>query len=713
MQDPKTRANAGSKLNRRTVLRSGGVLASLAVFGQEVTGSAEGTEDDGDVPEETRTVEAGLEAFATKWDAAGGYIVNTKFGRYVANTTINVSVADDPRAYAVELGPEGGAVVASGEDPRAHATLTAPEDDLLAILYGEFCPYAPATRGDSFAPKSEVNYASLFGLILYVFAHLPVSLAHDPGYNVENLLGGLDRRAGTTVDCGGGPSGTSFEPRLPSRRGVEGTADAPNVTEELAIRVARTTYDDLPEGVRRAAKEQLKSIIGVCYAATELEPSRKFVGAVESMQGSGEATAIAGDRTFSADAATAGMLNAYLAQMLEWEDFTWYAHTGSATVTTALAAAEAAGASGEELLTAIALGDEIAGRVGEFASDPTSLGQSLPVHQAECPFVAGKLLLNEGDRSDDVKVRDLQSAAGFAAIQPERTAVSGWPSDAKGLIAGSPVRTSIEAAQYTQAGLVGRRDLMENPAGLFYSLTDVASPQDMKLAYEGLGENWYLTGNGVEVGPQFYNKRFATNGFFQAAVDAALDVREQMIEDGVDPAESVEFIDEVELHMNAAMAGTGTIFSAGRPSILDEVDDRDDVTYTTLLYEAYYAIAAALLEGDLTHRQYRQELVDDPRLRELFGKTEGAVDLSVGDFGGKVIVRIPNDEFGETRRSLKDRAYSSTVTCIRSEAVDDGFGREKLRRAAVDTIGDRWREIDRAVDRIETYDDVNSFTTVL
>jgi hypothetical protein len=78
-----------------------------------------------------------------------------------------------------------------------------------------------------------------------------------------------------------------------------------------------------------------------------------------------------------------------------------------------------------------------------------------------------------------------------------------------------------------------------------------------------------------------------------------------------------------------------------------------------------------------------------------------------------VVVRIPNDEFGETRRSLKDRAYSSTVTCIRSEAVDDGFGREKLRRAAVDTIGDRWKEIDRAVDRIETYDDVNSFTTVL
>lgn len=706
--------DSGDRVSRRSVLRSGGALASLAAFGQEVTELAQAGPGDDGVPTEARTIEAGLEAFAAKWDVLGGYIANTKFGRYVANTTINVDVADDPRAYAVELGPEGGAVVAAGKDPRAHATLTANEEDLLGIVWGEFCPYAPATRGGAFAPKSELNHASLFGLVVYLFAHLPASLAHDPGFNAENLLGGFDRRAGTAVDCGGSPSGTEFEPTLPSQRGVEGTADAPNVTEELALRVARTTYDDLPESVRRATKQQLKSIVGVCYAATELDASRKFVDAVESTGGGrGAATAIAGDRTFRTDPATAGMVNAYLAQMLEWEDFTWYAHTGSATVPTALAAAEAAGASGEELLTAIALGNEIAGRVGEFASDPTSLGQALPVHQAECPFVAAKLICQNGERADDVLVRDLQSAAGFAAIQPERTAVGAWPSEAKGFIAGSPVRTSIEAAQYTDAGLVGRRDVLENPGGLFYSLTDVASPRDMKLAYEGLGEEWYMTGDGLDVGPQFYNKRFATNGFFQATVEAALDVREQLLADDIDPAGNTDQIAEVELHVNTAMAGTGTIFSAGDPAILDEVADRDDYTYTALLYEAYYAVAAALLEGDLTHRQYREELVTDGRIRDLFSRTEAAVDLSVGDFGGKVVVRPPGDELSEAGNSLSGETYASTVTCVRAGGPDDGFGREKLRRAAEDTVGDRWERIDHAVDRIEQYDDVSQFTNLL
>jgi 2-methylcitrate dehydratase PrpD len=707
-------------IDRRSILRAGGALASLSAFGglvDEATArsgdggdlarSAQRPGDDG-VPREAQSVEAGLQAFAAKWEALGPYIAHTAFGSYVRNTTINCDVAGQPRAYAVEFGPSGGAAVSAGRDPRAHATLALDEEDLLGVLYGEFCPFAPAMRGDAYVPKSEINYASLFGIVLYVFAHLPASVAHDPGFNAENVFGALERRAGEGVDCGGGPSGTAFDPERPTEKDVLGTNDAPAVTEEIATRVAVTTYDDLPERVVAAAKEQLKSIVGVCYAATELEESRRFVEAVRSMErgGDGEATAIAGN-SFDASAERAGLVNAYLAQMLEWEDFTWYAHTGSATVPTALAAAEAAAASGEELLTAIALGNEIAGRVGEFASDPTSLGQALPVHQAECPFVAGKLLLGSGPRADDVVVRELQAAAGFAAAQPERTAVGAWPSESKGMIAGSPVRTSIEAAKFADAGLVGRRDLMENPAGLFYALTDVGSPRDLRLAYRGLGEEWFMV-------DQFYNKRYATNGFFQAAVDAAVDVREQLLDAGIDPAEDTEFVDEVELHMNTAMAATGTLYSAGDASILDEVDRREDFTYTALLYEAYYAVAAALLEGDLTHRQYRPDLRTDHRIRALFERTEAATDLSVGDFGGKVVVRIPDDEPGELRRTLNDREFSATVTCQRSSVdPEDSFGREKLRRAAADTVGSRWRRIDSAVDRIESFDDVNRFTRLL
>jgi 2-methylcitrate dehydratase PrpD len=689
-------------LDRRSVLRSGSVLSSLAVFGSSLAAGDDDRIADSDEP--ARTVEGGLELFATKWDALGGAITQTKFGRFVASKTFNCHVADTGRAYSLELGPAGGAALSPGRDPSAHATLLLSEEDWLAVLYGEYSPLAPALNGRSYSTKSESNYASVLGLVMFLFAHLPASTVTDPAFDGENLFGGLERRGGQAVDCGGGgPSGTAIEPDPRPEERVLGDVEAPDVTRELALRAEALSYEDLPETVVERVKTQIRGVLGVSYAATEREPGRKFAGAVEALDGRPEATAIAGDRTFRTSAERAAMVNCYLSQMLEWEDFTHFAHTGSIIVPTALAAAEAAGASGKEFITAVALGNEIAGRTGIFLTDPTSLGQSLPVHQTELPFVAGTLF--------DLDAEELQSAAGMAAIQPERTSVAGWASEAKGLLAASPARKSIEAVKFVDAGLEGRRDLLEHPAGLFYSLTDVRSPADMALAFEGLGSEWLLE-------DLYFNKRYASNGFFQAAIHAALDVREQLRAAGLDPADPATY-DVVELHMNTAMAATGTLFSEGETDLLDEILTCEDRVYTPLLYEAYYAVAAALLEGELTHRQYREELIADPDLRALFGKIQGATDLSVGDFGGKVVVDTDGslasqagaDRVGEDGYGAE---YSSTVECIRG-GVNAGFdGSDKLRKAAADTLSEtEIARIDDAVEDLESMGDVSALGGVL
>lgn len=689
-------------IDRRRVLRSGGVLASLSAFGTAVAA----TEDDriagSDKP--ARNVEAGLELFATKWDALGAPITQTKFGRFVSSKTFNCHVADTGRAYSLELGPAGGAALTPGRDPSAHATLVLPEDDWLGILYGEYSPLAPALNGRSYSTKSEANYASVLGLVMFLFAHLPASTVTDPAFDLENLFGGLERRGGEAVDCGGGgPSGTAVEPDPRPREQLLGEVEAPDVTRELAVRTEALTYDDLPAAVVDRVKEQIRGILGVSYAATELPPGRKLADAVSSFGDRPEATAIAGNMTFRTSAERAAMVNCYLAQMLEWEDFTHFAHTGSIVVPTALAAAEAQGASGKELITAVALGNEIAGRTGIFLTDPTSLGQSLPVHQTELPFVVGKLY--------DFDAEALQSTAGMACIQPERTSVAAWASEAKGLLASSPAQKSIEAARLVDAGLEGRRDVLEHPAGLFYNLTDVRTPADMALAFEGLGSEWLLE-------DLYFDKRYAANGFFQTAIHAALDVREQLEAAGLDPTDP-ETYDSVQLHMNTAMAATGTLFSAGETDLLDDVLEREDRIYTPLLYEAYYSIAAALLEGELTHRQYREELLADEDLRALFEKIQGATDLSVGDFGGKVVVttdgslpaQVGLDRFGEDGYGAE---YSATVECIRG-GVDAGFdGSEKLRAAASDTLSDRdIARIDEAVADLESMGDVRALGGVL
>ena len=681
--------------SRRQLLQgAGGMLASIAAFGRWATERVEADDSSG-VPENARSVEAGFSNFVTKWEALGPAITQARFGRYLSGTIINCEVADTGRIYSLKFGPEGGIAMSTGRDPYAHAELVVDEDDWLDILYGEMTGLAPALAGRTFAEKSEVNTGAIFAIILYVFAHIPVSVANDPGFNAETLAGVLERGGGPS--CGtGGDNSASVDPEDE----VFGNNRAPDATRELARRVEQITYDDLPSIVVDRAKEQIKNILAVSYAATELAPAQRVVDAIEGFDGAGEATAIAGDRTFQTSAQTAAMLNAYLAQMLEWEDFTGFAHTGSAIVPTALAAGELTDASGKEVITAIALGNEIAGRTGEFLTDPTNLGQSLPVHQTELPFVAGKVA--------GLDTRELQDASGVAGIQPQLTAISGWTADIKGMIGGEPAFTSVRAVRLADAGVSGRRDHLENVGGYWYRISDIADPQRIALAYEGIGDEWLLES-------EYYNKRYATNGFAQPAVHAALNVRDQLLEAGCDPTDP-STIESIAIRANASMAGTGSLFSEGSREYIEEKvldDGRPDWTYTPLLYDAVYPIAAVFIEGELTHRQYTPETMADVRIADLYEKADLVTDISTGDFGAEISVRVSEGatESVTSTQVEPDREFSSFVGCIRGGVNADYSPGQKLRDAASDTLSERRiQRLESAVDDLETYDSVTALT---
>ena len=99
-----------------------------------------------------------------------------------------------------------------------------------------------------------------------------------------------------------------------------------------------------------------------------------------------------GRGSFRTSARHAALLNSVYAQILEWEDWTFEAHSGASVVPTALAAAELAGASGKELVAAIVAGNEILARSGDVLTDVIHAGNALATHQIETPLVAGKLL---------------------------------------------------------------------------------------------------------------------------------------------------------------------------------------------------------------------------------------------------------------------------------------------------------------------------------
>src|SRR2546423_12098481 len=74
----------------------GGAVAGLWSIPQLVR---EAYGDPVPVPKESRNVEAGLQAFAARWDVAGPVVRLTRFGPFLSDKIFNCRVAGQPRNY--------------------------------------------------------------------------------------------------------------------------------------------------------------------------------------------------------------------------------------------------------------------------------------------------------------------------------------------------------------------------------------------------------------------------------------------------------------------------------------------------------------------------------------------------------------------------------------------------------------------------------------
>jgi 2-methylcitrate dehydratase PrpD len=142
--------------------------------------------------------------------------------------------------------------------------------------------------------------------------------------------------------------------------------------------------------------------------------------------------------------------------------------------------------------------------------------------------------------------------------------------------------------------------------------------------------------------------------------------------------------------MNLPMASTATMFNEAEPDVLDRVLDADqpDWTYISLLFGGRYPLAAALLSGELTDEQFREDAIADPRIQELWPKFEEAPDLAVGVLGAQVSVTTAGGDpvtsaVGIDDTPLGDDAtYDSFVSCIRRDV--NGRGRDDVETYTAD-----------------------------
>lgn len=156
----------------------------------------------------------------------------------------------------------------------------------------------------------------------------------------------------------------------------------PNLSAEISAHTATTSFEQLPAAAMRAAKLSLLDAIGVTLGASGIgEGCRGFVDLARDDGGKAQSTII-GFGNVKVAASAAAFANGAMAHALDFEDShdASLTHPNAATIPAALAMAEAlGGASGRDLLTAVATGSDLVCRLGlALVANPAEFGWYTP-----------------------------------------------------------------------------------------------------------------------------------------------------------------------------------------------------------------------------------------------------------------------------------------------------------------------------------------------
>lgn len=310
--------------------------------------------------------------------------------------------------------------------------------------------------------------------------------------------------------------------------------------------------EDIPDDVIHSTKLRILDTIGLMYAGATLPVGRSVFEAMVDESRPGASTVVG----FNAKAspAEAAMVNGACATILEFDDthVETAIHVSSPIVTAALAAGEAAGVTGEDLVVAVAAATELSCRLGivapgEFhrnAFHPTGV-----IGAFAATYAAGRLL--------KLDARRMSNAIGVVGSQASGLTAS-WldGTDAKSMHGGWSAHCGVVSSRLALKGVTGPDLVYEGPLGLYRShVQQPAEPLRFERARDGLGADW----ESRTVAFKTYPTGCVIHGF----VDAALDLLREHAFDTADIADILCPIPEymiglvaepVELKLNPASA---------------------------------------------------------------------------------------------------------------------------------------------------------------
>jgi 2-methylcitrate dehydratase PrpD len=421
------------------------------------------------------------------------------------------------------------------------------------------------------------------------------------------------------------------------------------LTEQLGEFVAQTKFTELPAEVVERAKTCLLHNLGVAMAGRRAEPTvhalvaRRYATPPES-------TLFWDGSKVSAEGAA--LANAALMHARTQDDthFPSSTHTGATVIPAALAVAEAEGRSGEEFLTAMALGYEVAGRIGrEYDTITTPKGfRATPLYGGFGAAAAAARLMRLGPEQVAVALGFAANLAGGLG-QTWIEGSSEWR-----VHVGIAGRNGIFAARIAAAGASAARESLEGVAGFYRAFGGTVDHAAAAVA--DLGKAWVL--------PQVTLKPYPVCAIQQSPVTMMIDLATTH---DLKPADVAEIVLELNPY-EAAYPGT------------DAVGPFTDQGAT--LMSGQFCIALAL--ADRTAKLDGLFRFDDPVLRALTHRVRIVADPSVLPLSSRLIVRTVDGRVLERETMATPRlhkfSFEEDAALVRGLVPEMGVAGERAER---------------------------------
>jgi 2-methylcitrate dehydratase PrpD len=347
----------------------------------------------------------------------------------------------------------------------------------------------------------------------------------------------------------------------------------------IAEFVSKTGWDAVPAAAAAAAKRAVLDTIGVTLAGSVEPPAAILRGLAEVEGGTPLCTVIG--TPLRTGAVWAALVNGAAAHALDFDDtnFAMMGHPSAPVLMAALAAGEAAAATGRGLLLAFLIGFEV----------EVALGEAVNPSHYERGWHATGTLGALGAAAAAAKLLELDPAATLTALGIAASQASGLKENfgtmTKPFHAGHAARSGVLAALLARDGFTASASALDGAQGF------LALARDARGGAVGeLGAPWRILSTGVAVKP------YPCCAMTHSAIDALLDLRREHGIQGDDVA-------GVEVEVSPIVP---TVLLHPSPS-----------TGLEAKFSMEYCSATALARGRIGVEAFDDAAVQDPEIRGL------------------------------------------------------------------------------------------------